>query len=149
MLGRLKTPIFVCNLLGTHAGTNNPTRMNKTIILFAILAFMVVGYLLFYSRKKEKKQVVEEHHDVEGGCCGRHAVCEKGLDQESLYFDDEELDAYKGRRPEEYTDAEIEDFRNVLYTMKSEEVDQWVQCLQQRGIEIPYEIKEEILLVLQ
>ena len=76
-------------------------------------------------------------------------VCEKGLDKESLYFDDEELDAYKGRSPEEYSEEEIEEFRNVLYTMKSEEVDQWVQCLQQRGIEVPAEIKDEILLILQ
>jgi hypothetical protein len=33
--------------------------------------------------------------------------------------------------------------------MKSEEVDQWVQCLQQRGIEVPADIKDEILLILQ
>ncbi len=122
--------------------------MNKTVILFIILAIIVVGYLLFISRKKNDAPQ-EEHHDVEGGCCGRHAVCEKGLDNASLYFDDEELDAFKGRRPEDYTDKEVEEFRNVLYTMKSEEVDEWVQCLQQRGIEIPYEIKDEILLILQ
>lgn len=122
--------------------------MNKTVILFVILAILVVAYLLYNARRKEKPQA-EEHHDVEGGCCGRHAVCEKDTDKDSLYFDDEELDAYKGRSPEEYTEQEIEEFRNVLYTMKSEEVDLWVQCLQQRGIEVPAEIKDEILLILQ
>lgn len=76
-------------------------------------------------------------------------MCEKNNDKESLYFDDEELDAYKGKQPEEYTEKEIEEFRNVLYTMKSDEVDLWVQCLQQRGIELPTEIKEEVLLILQ
>ncbi len=123
--------------------------MNKTAILFLILALMVVAYILFKNRKKNVTATEEEHHDVEGGCCGKHVICEKNNDKEALYFDDEELDAYKGRRPEEYTDKEIEEFRNVLYTMKSDEVDLWVQCLQQRGIEIPSEIKEEVLLILQ
>ena len=123
--------------------------MNKTAILFLILALIVVAYLLFNSRKKNSVTTEEEHHEVEGGCCGKHVVCEKNNDKESLYFDDEELDAYKGKQPEEYTEKEIEEFRNVLYTMKSDEVDLWVQCLQQRGIELPTEIKEEVLLILQ
>ena len=123
--------------------------MNKTAILFFILALIVVAYILFNSRKKNSAPAEEEHHDVEGGCCGKHLVCEKNTDPETLYFDDEELDAYKGKQPEEYTEKEIEEFRNVLYTMKSDEVDLWVQCLQQRGIELPAEIKEEVLLILQ
>ena len=122
--------------------------MNKTAILLIILAIILVAYILFNSRKKSSS-AEEEHHDVEGGCCGKHAVCEKNNDKESLYFDDEALDAYQGRRPEEYTDQEIEEFRNVLYTMKNDEVDVWVQCLQQRGIELPEEIKDEVLLILQ
>ena len=123
--------------------------MNKTAILFLILVLIVVAYLLFYSRKKNNVTTEEEHHDVEGGCCGKHAVCEKNNDKETLYFDDEELDVHKGKRPEEYSEEEIEEFRNILYTMKSDEVDLWVQCLQQRGIELPTEIKEEVLLILQ
>ena len=122
--------------------------MNKAVILFVILAIIVVAYLLLNSRRKGDAPA-EEHHDVEGGCCGRHAVCEKGLDKDSLYFDDEELDAYKGKKAEEYTDEEIEEFRNILFTMRHDEVDTWVKCLQTRGIEIPQEIKDEILLILQ
>ena len=124
--------------------------MNKTAILFIILAIILVAYLLFNSRKKNNAgNAEEEHHDVEGGCCGKHVVCEKNNDRETLYFDDEELDEFQGRRPEEYTEEEIEVFRNVLYTMKNDEVDLWVQCLQQRGVELPDEIKEEVLLILQ
>ncbi|MBQ5664130.1 MAG: phospholipase [Bacteroidaceae bacterium] len=123
--------------------------MNKTAILFLVLALIVVAYLLFNSRKRNDATVEEEHHDVEGGCCGKHLVCEKNNGKEDLYFDDEELDVYKGKQPEEYSEKEIEEFRNVLYTMKSDEVDLWVQCLQQRGIELPAEIKEEVLLILQ
>ena len=68
--------------------------MNKTAILFFILAILVVAYVIINSRKKSGAPVEEEHHDVEGGCCGKHVVCEKNNDRESLYFDDEELDAY-------------------------------------------------------
>ena len=65
------------------------------------------------------------------------------------YYDDEELDRFKGVKQEEYTDSDIEEFRQVLYTMKEDEVDNWVHCLQTRGIEIPAVVKDEILLMLQ
>ena len=74
---------------------------------------------------------------------------DKGYDNNNLYFDDEELDVFKGKKQEDYTDAEIEEFRQILYTMKSEEIDTWVHCLQTRGIEIPQVVKDEILLILQ
>lgn len=122
--------------------------MDKNLILFIVLIIIVVAYLFFRSRRKLADTNVEVH-DVEGGCCGRHLVCEKKSDKESLYFDDEELDVYKGRRPDEYSEEEIEEFRNVLYTMKSEEVDLWIQCLQQRGVDLPESLKEEVLLILQ
>lgn len=96
--------------------------------------------------------IADDHHDHEGGngvCCGRHSNCAKGYDNSNLYFDDEELDAYKGKKAEEYTEEEIEDFRNVLLTMHTDEVDTWVKCLQTRGIEIPQDVKDEILLILQ
>ena len=70
-------------------------------------------------------------------------------DNKSLYFDDEELDRFKGKEQKEYTEEEIEEFRQVLYTMKPEEVDQWVHCLQTRGIELPAAVKDEVLLMLQ
>jgi aspartate-semialdehyde dehydrogenase len=54
-----------------------------------------------------------------------------------------------GFKEEAYTDEDIEEFRHILYTMKSEEVDTWVHCLQTRGIEIPQAVKDEILLMLQ
>ncbi len=124
---------------------------SQTIILIAILIFLCGGVFLL-NRFYRSRVVTEEHHDHEGEsgvCCGRHSNCEKGYDKDNLYFDDEELDAHKGKRAEEYTDEDIEEFRNVLLTMQSNEVDTWVKCLQTRGIEIPQEIKDEILLILQ
>ena len=125
--------------------------MANTFLLIAILIVLVVLYFLFNNYRKTMSDPHHDHHEVADGgvCCGRHTVCDKGYDNSDLYFDDEELDAYKGKEPGEYTDEEIEEFRNVLYTMRTEEVDTWVKCLQTRGIEIPAVIKEEILLMLQ
>ena len=100
----------------------------------------------------KNNKVAEEHHEhdsEDGVCCGKHTNCAKGYDNSNLYFDDEELDRFKGVNPEEYTDSDIEEFKHILYTMNEEEIDTWVHCLQTRGIELPLEVKEEILLILQ
>ena len=65
------------------------------------------------------------------------------------YYDDEELDAYKGKSSDQYTDDEAEEFRNVFYTMQEEDVPGWVKSLQQRELEIPDSLKDEVLLVLR
>ena len=134
--------------LQTNLKTAYYSKMS-TIVLIVILAFLVAGFLLLKQFSKNSP-IAEEHHDpapVDGICCGKHTVCDKGYD--NLYFDDEELDRFKGREQGTYTDEEIEEFRQVLYTMKSEEIDLWVHCLQTRGIELPSEVKEEVLLMLQ
>ena len=127
------------------------TKPMYTIILIILFIFIVAGFFVL-NRMYRNKPATEEHHahDTDDGvCCGRHSNCSKGYDGGNLYFDDEELDAFKGKKQNEYTDAEIEEFRQVLYTMKSDEVDTWVHCLQTRGIEVPDVVKDEILLMLQ
>ena len=124
--------------------------MNETIVLIAILAFIAAGFFLLNRFRRTDVASDDHHHEAEGGvCCGRHTNCEKGYDNSNLYFDDEELDEYKGHKSGEYSDEDIEKFRNVLYTMNSDEVETWAKCLETRGIEIPQEIKDEILLILQ
>ena len=125
--------------------------MSNTIVLAGILAFIVAGFFAIRIFNRNKV-VVNDHHSHEnedGECCGRHSNCSKGHDTGNLYFEDEELDRFKGTKLEDYTEADIEEFRHVLYTMKTDEVDTWAHCLQTRGIEIPQEIKDEILLMLQ
>lgn len=123
-----------------------------TIILAGILAFLVSGFLLLKMFNKNRPANDDHHHDhepVDGVCCGKHTVCDKGYDNRNLYFDDEELDRFKGKEQDGYTDEEIEEFRQILYTMKTEEVDSWVHCLQTRGIELPTVVKDEVLMMLQ
>jgi hypothetical protein len=112
-------------------------------------------FVLFYldrwnrTRGLNQQQVVQPQQEIPAGeCCGKHAVCEKQKLAEARlrsaqYFDDEDLDRFKGRSSDNYTDQEVEEFRYVLYTMQQDEVREWMECLQARDIEIPDELKEE------
>ena len=64
------------------------------------------------------------------------------------YYDDEELDRFKGRSGDDYTEEEAEEFRNVLYTMRSEEVAGWVRSLQLRQVNLPDVVKDEVFLLV-
>lgn len=88
------------------------------------------------------------------GCCGKHAVCEKesfmqaAVNKEIDYYDDEELDAFSGRPSGSYAPSEVEQFEDVLTTMLPTDVPGWLQSLQRRGINLPDELRDEVLLML-
>lgn len=86
-------------------------------------------------------------------CCGQHEVCERdsllaALSRQIEYYDDEELDRFRGRRGDEYEDSEVDEFRNILYTMRDDEVAGWVRSLQLRQVELPDEVKDEVFLIV-
>ena len=63
------------------------------------------------------------------------------------HFDDEELDRFQGRTADAYTEAEEEEFREVLYTTLPREVGDWLRSLQLRGIELPESLRDEALML--
>lgn len=83
------------------------------------------------------------------GCCGLHAVCEKGLspDGNPVYFDDEELDRFAGRKPDDYSPEEIEEFREVLYTLLPADVYPWGFSLTQRNVALPTVLRDEWVMM--
>lgn len=86
-------------------------------------------------------------------CCGMHITCEKdsllaSVSAEITYFEDEELDRFRGRPADEYTDAEIEEFRDVLLTLIPTDIAPWARSLQLRGITLPAPVKEELLFIV-
>ncbi len=83
-------------------------------------------------------------------CCGRHLVCERGLEDVGnvVYFDDEELDVFAGRGGGEYSDEEAEQFREVLTTLAEGERVAWARSLERRGVTMPDEVRDELLLLL-
>ena len=64
------------------------------------------------------------------------------------YYDDEELDTFIGRPAESYTDDEAEQFSDVLYTMRQDEVAAWCRSLNLRGIQLPNQIKDEVVMII-
>jgi hypothetical protein len=126
------------------------------IIVYMILALVLLGIVAglvswLHYRKAPKEEPIVNPADME--CCGQHEVCEKesllaAISKQIEYYDDEELDRYKGRGEDEYTEEEAEEFRNVLYTMRSEEVAGWVRSLQLRQVNLPNDVKDEVFLIV-
>ena len=72
------------------------------------------------------------------------AAVSKGIE----YYDDEELDRFKGWPSDVYQEAEIEEFREVLYTLQEIEVAGWLRSLQLREINLPDDLKDEAFLIV-
>ncbi len=89
------------------------------------------------------------------GCCGLHAVCERAQGKtqpavsETDYYDDEELDAYAGRRPDSYTAEETAAFAYVMETMRPGEVSDWVRALHARGVMLPASLRPAALKLIR
>lgn len=121
-------------------------------ICAVVLVLLIILYRLErYNRTRNLSQDQTQQPEPAvpaGECCGKHAVCEKQKLAEARlrsaqYFDDEDLDRFKGRSSDGYTDQEVEEFRYVMYTMQQQEVREWMECLHAREIELPDELKEE------
>ena len=112
------------------------------ILIALSLICLVLVLVLRFSGKGDTETAAAEAAPRPDGCCGAHEVCEK----ESLLAavskgqiddsEDEELAAFQGRPADQYSEAETEAFRDVLYTMRSEEVAGWVRSLALRGVEL-------------
>lgn len=115
-----------------------------------ITAALVSRYTSIGKRTKEEEAKAKK---VDAECCGMHETCEKdslltGVSRKIEYYDDYELDAYKGVPCEEYDQTAVSTFEEVFYTLQSDEVAGWVRSLCLRGIELPQSIRDEVLLVV-
>lgn len=119
---------------------------------------VVIGVILFIHDRLTRKPgdsqddiVIRPEQDAcSDDCCGTHDVCPsemmlKHLNNPVEYYDDEELDAFKGREASDYSDDELEQWRDVLYTLKHEELLSWERSIKKRGIIMPEVIKEELI----
>ena len=128
------------------------------VILIGVALFgLVAGY--FYNRNIQKKIDRGELEEappvvtVDSECCGQHQICEKesllaAVSKQIEYYDDEELDRFKGRPSDGYSEQESEEFRDILYSMQEVDVAGWSRSLQLRGIELPDELKDELFLIV-
>ena len=144
--------------------------MRGIILLIAFILFGIIIFLLnkFARPKKAVKQeealvapkaedtkaetATEEEYERPDGCCGAHEVCENesllATNAKIIYFEDEELDAFKDRDPETYTDEEISQFDEVFMTLRENELVDWLKSLQLRHVPLPECIKEQALMII-
>lgn len=118
-------------------------------ILFVFALILGITTLLYRKNKNEKIDIVVNESSE---CCGVHEICEKDhlhiVDTEIEYFDDEELDAYAHIPSDAYSDEQVKSIADVFYTLREEEVASWLKSLQLRGIELPYTLRDEVLMVV-
>ena len=131
--------------------------LTLSLLILGIVCFLADKWLRKTGRLTDKPKRTDvpqsEKGENEEGCCGQHEICEKDslilMNDKIEYYEDEELDAYIGVSPEEYSEKAISEFADVFYTLKEEEVAGWTRSLQLRGIEIPETLKEEILMLVR
>ncbi|MCF0181385.1 MAG: phospholipase [Muribaculaceae bacterium] len=130
--------------------------MIASLILLAIL--VAVGLPLWYlDRKKhpagEDPEIIEPKQECTDDCCTTHDVCPShelltGLDEPAVYYDDEHLDRFLGRQASAYQPDEIDEWRDVLYTLLPADRMGWCKSLKKRGITMPSAIHDEFLMLL-
>lgn len=128
-----------------------------SLVVLGVMAF-IFGYLREMKLKKQLQRgeidelpSIKQVEDME--CCGQHETCEKdsllaAISKQIEYYDDEELDRFRGKESNSYSEKEVDEFRDVLYTMKDDEVAGWVRSLQLRSVELPDDLKDEVFLIV-
>ncbi len=128
-----------------------------SLVVLGVVAF-IFGYLREMKLKKQLQRgeidelpSIKQVEDME--CCGQHETCEKdsllaAISKQIEYYDDEELDRFRGKESNSYSEKEVDEFRDVLYTMKDDEVAGWVRSLQLRSVELPDDLKDEVFLIV-
>ena len=122
-------------------------------VLICVLVLLVLGFVLAMGHRRSGEAPVVAPKGDCATCDGTpQAKCEQECMMEAAvrsveYFDDEELDTYRGRPSDAYTDDEAEQFRDVMLTMRQEEVPAWGRSLNLRGVSLPDQVKDDYILL--
>ena len=129
------------------------------VALLIVFAVGVVAYVIFGLRRRVSVGApsgnnAKDDSCVGGDACGVSCFCddkalERQVNEEIVYFDDEELDAYAGIAPDAYSESQIDEFSEVLTTLRREEVAEWLHSLQLRGITLPESLKDAVMLMME
>ena len=120
--------------------------------LIIALVVLIVLFAVFKLKKAQPEDTIEpetqeEPREVASDCCGAHEICEfdeSAFNEEIIvYFNDEELDELRNIREADLTASQIDDLREVLYTMKTNEISKWIISLERRHIHLPEILKQE------
>ena len=119
-----------------------------------VLSLVVLGLFCAFLGYRSHKRGESQEIVIGEGDCSRcspdNVMCEqecmlKAATEPVEYFDDEELDLYKGKASDSYNEEETAQFAEVLETLQPEEVKSWNRSLILRGINMPDGIKDEYI----
>lgn len=120
-----------------------------------MLPFWVISAIRNCRKMLERGEITEipEPQEIPEECCGQHEVCERdsllaAVSKSIEYYNDEELDRFKGVESDAYDESAVDEFREVLFTLREVEVAGWLRSLQLRGICLPDELKDEAFLIV-
>lgn len=131
-----------------------------TVALILLCAIVGVGLALYVHHRltapasPEEEESASSADDSAGeGCCGMHITCGRdsllaSVSEKIEYYDDEELDRFLGRGADGYTADEEDEFRDILLSLRPEDIAGWARSIQLRGIELPTPIREELLMIV-
>lgn len=124
-------------------------------MLYLLIAIIALGVVLalwqgIFHRHEPEEPIVQAPAGDCSSCSGIDPTCEQTCMMEAAtkeieYYDDEELDVFRGRPSDQYNDDEVEQFAQVLYTLQPQEVKPWGRSLNLRGIQLPDQIKDEYI----
>ena len=122
-----------------------------SLLILAIIA--AIATKLTKKKEGEPDVVMPTSGDC-SSCDGTDDKCEQVCMMEAAvkgveYYDDEELDRFRGRPSDQYTDEEAEEFATVLSTMQPHEVKGWNRSLILREINLPNQIKDELITMIE
>ena len=136
------------------------------VILIISLILLVAGVVLWIHDRITRRHndgsvtaeevsaaMAQEDEADSEDCCGMHMTCERdslltAVSSEVIYYDDEELDRFRGRGADDYSDEEIEEFRDVLLTLLPDDIAGWGRSIQMRDINLPTSIRQELLMIV-
>lgn len=126
-----------------------------TIVLITIgaLAALAVVAAVVSKLTRGSDDAVQPTHGDCSTCSGEDDRCEQicymeAATREVEYYDDEELDQFKGRPSDAYSDEEVQLFADVLYSLRPEEAKGWARSLNLRGVNLPDALKDDLFTLI-
>ncbi len=113
-----------------------------------------VGSIAYKSSASSDGKRAEEADCQQNGVCGINCFCDdeglqRQMSEEIVYFEDEELDAFRGVAADAYNQEQTDMFAEVLTTLRPQEVADWLHSLQLRGIALPNSLKDEAIMMME
>ena len=124
-----------------------------TLIILAVAVGLLIRRLVHMIRQNGGEAPdAAVSAECGGGCLSCSIGCTTPIDTSLtgkrhpmiLYYEDEELDRFRGRAADLYTEMETQEFRHVLRTLQDADVPGWVTSIHRRGIHFPAGVADEV-----